>query len=246
MGPEHPGADQRTHINSSGRQAVTVGHADRSTFTFLRNVDPRSLAALLPLLVAVGTAGYAALSWPGGPQNQYVWFYAALAAGFALSVRCAIAGSAGVSGKRSTAGLLLLASSLVLSVLGLAGLENVRRNGEIPVEISVRGTQALTGSGTQTLVMPAPATGKARDRLRLALTLTDDDPASPTCVHKTTATLTALTPGVTPGVQRVPAESVVEFDLGGQRGEVTIEISVQTRQNCVLRVARAGGTLFND
>ncbi|MFE6867917.1 hypothetical protein ACFVFS_15285 [Kitasatospora sp. NPDC057692] len=246
MGPEHPGPDRPAHINSSGGQAFNAARIDRSTFTFLRNVDPRSLVALLPLLVALGIAGYAALSWPGGPQNQYPLFYAALAAGFLVSVRCAAAGSTGASRTWSKAGLLLLAVSLGSSLLGLAGLENVRRNGEITVEISVRGAGPLTGSGKQTLVMPAPGPGKARDRLRLALTLADDDPASPTCVHKTTATLTALTPGVAPGVQRVPAQSVVEFDLGGQRGEVLVELSVQTRQNCVLRVAKADGTLFND
>ncbi|MFB7473635.1 hypothetical protein [Kitasatospora sp. NPDC056184] len=248
MGPEHPGPDRPAQIHSSGGQAFNAAHIDRSTFTFLRNVDPRSLVALLPLLVALGIAGYAALSWPGGPQSQYPLFYAALAAGFVLSVRCAVAGSgsAGVARTWSTAGLLLVVTALLASLLGLAGLEEVRRNGEIAVEISVRATQPLTGSGTQTLVLPAPAPGKARDRLRLALTLADDDPASPTCVHKTTATLTALTPGVTPGVQRVPAQSVVEFDLGGQRGEVAVEISVQTRQNCVMRVAKADGTLFND
>ncbi|MER5353249.1 hypothetical protein ABT093_23305 [Kitasatospora sp. NPDC002551] len=241
-----PGPDRTVEINSSGNNAFNVGQVHRSTFTFLKNVDPRSVVARLPLLVAVGTAGYAVLSWPGGPQSQYLWFYAALAAGFALSVRCAVAGPTAVSHPWSTAGLLLLASALVLSLLGLAGLESVRRGGEVPVEIAVRGAGPLTASTTQTLVLPAPAAGKARDRLRLALTISDDDPTSPTCVHKTTATLTALTPGVAPGVQRVPAQSVVEFDLGGRRGEVAIEISVQTRPNCAMRVAKADGTLFND
>ncbi|MFF7455364.1 hypothetical protein [Kitasatospora sp. NPDC008115] len=242
---EHPGPD-RTDIRTYGDNSWSIGHVYRSTFNFLKKLDSWPLVAPLPLLLAVGTAGYAALSWPGGPQSQYLWFYAALGPGFVLSVKCAVTGSVGASRKWPRTGLLVLASALVLSLLGLAGLENVRRNGEIPVDVSVRGTGPLTATGPQTLVLPAQAPGKARDRLRLALTIADDDPAAPTCVHRTTATLTVLTPGVTPGVQQVPAQSVVEFDLGGQRGEVVVELSLQTRQNCVMRVAKADGTLFNN
>ncbi|GAA1402903.1 hypothetical protein GCM10009639_46910 [Kitasatospora putterlickiae] len=240
-----PGPGRRVHFETH-HGAVHAGEIDRSTFTFLKNVDARSVVALLPLLVAVGIAGYAALSWPGGPQIQYAGFYAALGSGFVTSVRCAVMGPAGLTRPTATAGLLLVTVSLGASLLGLGGLEDIRRNREIPVGLSVQAAGPLTGSSTQTLVMPAPAPGEARDRLRLALTLTDDDPASPTCVHKTVATLTVLTPGVTPGVQRVPAQSEVEFDLGGRRGEVEIEIAVQTREGCALRVAQADGTLFNE
>ncbi|MGW2540984.1 hypothetical protein ACWC5I_08930 [Kitasatospora sp. NPDC001574] len=257
---EPPAANGPSSVTSTGDRAIvgsTIGAGSIFHFGNGRNGDSLPVVVLLPLLAAVAAAVYAVLSWPGGPQHQYVWFYLALSASFVLAVLCVIGGAAakGPKGaapteapsKPSTAGLLLLSSALVLALLGLAGLEDVRRNGEITVEISVRGGQPLAGAvaGTRTLVVPASTADNVRDHLRLALTVSDDNPTSPTCVHKTTATLTPTTPGVTPTTKRVPAQAVVEFDLGGSRGEVTIDVTVRTGPGCSMQVA-ARGTLFND
>ncbi|MFF0423328.1 hypothetical protein ACFYUJ_02795 [Streptomyces sp. NPDC004520] len=197
----------------------------------------RRLLEALPLLVAVAVAVYSALTWPGGPQSQYVLFYGFLGAGLVLSVVYAVRGKSWP----------LLALALVCCLLGLGALGSVARNGEVPVEIDVQGAQPLDGSraGALTLVMSAPAAEDVRDRLRLALTISDDDPNTATCLHKTTATLRPITPGITPGERQIAADSVVDFDLGGQHGAVSLSFVLHTEPNCVMRLAKVKGTLHN-
>lgn len=231
------GQRRDSHVETHGSHSVSADTIGSGATFNLHQASRRRLLEVLPLLLAVAVAVYAALAWPGGPHSQYVLFYASLGTGFAFSVAYAVQGK----------GWPLLALALACSLLGLGLFGSAARNSDVPVAIDVRGGQPLQGSavGRLTLVMPAPADGDARDRLRLALTVSDDDPSTPTCVHKTTATLTATTRGVTPASRRVPADSVVDFDLGGHRGEVTLAFVLHTEPNCVMRLAKARGTLHN-
>ncbi|MFE7548321.1 hypothetical protein [Streptomyces gardneri] len=229
------GPQRDSHVESHGRNSVnadTIGSG--ATFNFPQG---RRLLEVLPLVVTVAVGVYAALSWPGGPHGQYVLFYASLGTGFACSVAYAVQGK----------GWPLLALALACSLLGLGLFGSAARNREVPVEVDVQGLQPLRGPavGHLTLVVSAPAKGDARDRLRLALTISDEDPSTPTCVHKTTATLTVTTRGVAPASHRVPADSVVDFDLGGHRGEVTLALTVHTGRNCVMHLAKTQGILHN-
>lgn len=122
------------------------------------------------------------------------------------------AGAAGAAGatalsKPSTVRVLLLSGALVLALLGLTGLEDVRRNGQVAVAITVLGAQPLVDSEPDKWTLVVPASAPARDHLRILLTVADDDPTTPTCVHRTEAILKATTPGVTPHEQRVPAQA---------------------------------------
>ncbi|MGA5197434.1 hypothetical protein [Streptomyces exfoliatus] len=231
------GKDRGSRVETHGTHSIAADTIGSGATFNLQQTPRRRLLEVLPLFVAVAVAGYAALAWPGGPQSQYHLFYGSLGAGFVSAVAYAVRGK----------GWLLLTLALGCSLLGLGLFGSTARNGEVPVEIDVRGAQPLRGSqaGHLTLVMPAPKSGDVRDRLRLALTISDDDPFTPTCIHKTTATLTATTPGVTPSSRRVAADSVVDLDLGGHRGEVTVAFALHTEPNCVMRLAKVKGTLHN-
>ncbi|MCZ0980694.1 hypothetical protein O1L60_21590 [Streptomyces diastatochromogenes] len=230
MGEEKRNGSAKTYGNGSFA-AGSIG--DWATFI----IKSLRLLETLPLLVAVAVGVYSVLTWPGGPQSQYVLFYALLGAGFVLSVVYA------ARGKNWT----LLALALGCSLLGLGSLGYTAHNGEVPVEIAVQGAQPLNGSQADalTLVMSAPAAEDVRDRLRIALKISDDDPNTATCLHKTTATLKAITPGVAPGEIRIAADSVVDFDLGGQRGAVSVAFVLHTEPNCVMRLSQVKGTLHN-
>ncbi|MFJ8043867.1 hypothetical protein ACIRBX_25535 [Kitasatospora sp. NPDC096147] len=260
---EPAGSEGPSSVTSAGDQTIVGSRfGDHSIFNFgrVRDGDPLPLVVLLPLLAVVAVAVRAVLSWPGGPQGQYVLFYLTLAPAFLLAVLCVVGGTvarsaarpapAALPGRPSRAALLLLASALLLSLLALAGLEDVRRNGQVSVAIDVLGTQSLVSTengdvrGTWTLMVPASA--PARDRLRLRLTVADHDPTVPTCVHHTTVVLTTATAGVTPNAQRVSAESVTEFDIRGSGGAVAFDVTLKTGPNCALRIAQVSGTLYND
>ncbi|MFE4517407.1 hypothetical protein ACFRMQ_24795 [Kitasatospora sp. NPDC056783] len=251
-----PAGDHSSNSATYGGQSVATQRVgDHATFIW-RSFDLYSAVALLPLLLALGVAGSAVLSWPGGPQGQFLWFYLAIGAGFGLAVWCAVAGmtttlrrpgdpapARAAPGRPARAWWWLVVSTMVLSLLALTALTDVRRNGEIPVGIAVQ--DGDRGPGTWKLVVPPAAPGKARNRLKLELALADADPRLPSCIHQTTATLTVTTSGVTPSARDVPAQSEVEFFLGGQHGGMTIQVAVQTSQGCQVRVAKVSGTLFN-
>ncbi|MFE2111424.1 hypothetical protein ACFXAF_36955 [Kitasatospora sp. NPDC059463] len=251
-----PGDDHSSHSTTHGGQSISTHRiGNHATFVW-KSFDLYAAVALLPLLLVLGIAGYAVLDWPGGPQDQYLWFYLAIGVGFALAVWCAVGGMTTAlrrSGDRAPAEAApgrpvkawwwLLTATMVLPLIALAGLTNVRRNGEVPVGIVVQ--DGGSAAGTWKLLVPPAAPGKARNRLRLELVLSDANPSLGSCIHRTKATLRVSTPGVTPSEKSVQTRSEVEFDLGGQHGGVVIDVAVQTPQGCGIRVAKAGGTLFN-
>ncbi|GEB57723.1 hypothetical protein [Streptomyces gardneri] len=229
------GEGESQNNTTLGSNSPVIGRVgNNAAFHFLQR---HRLLETLPLLVAVGVATYSVLTWPGGPQSQYFSFYAFLVTGFVCSVAYAVRGQ----------GRIQLALALGCTLVAFGAHASVARNGEVAVEIDVRGTQPLHGSatGALTLVMPAPAADDVRDRLRVALTISDSDPLAPTCVHRTTATLSATTAGVTPGSRRIAADSEVDLDLGGHRGEVVLSFVLHTEPNCVMRLAKVRGTLHN-
>ncbi|MEU5215306.1 hypothetical protein AB0G79_03785 [Streptomyces sp. NPDC020807] len=188
----------------------------------------------LPLLVAIAVVAYTVQTWPGGPQNQYALFYGFLVVGFVCSVAYAVRGK----------GWLALTLALAGTLLAFGTHAYIARNGEVTVTVTA--PDRLTPSVAHEIAMAAPPPGKVRDRLRITLAFYDVDPAAPTCVHRTTGTLSATTAGVTPSSVLVTADSpVVDLDLGGNQGAVVLSLVPHTGPTCAMRLGTVTGTLHN-
>lgn len=235
-----PGADRSTeaaNVSSSGDGSPSFGSVgNNATFNWefkrrLTHVAWLPVSACLVVAATIAFAVFAVVQWPGGPQTQYVWFYV-LAALALLVAGAAALNPAGRTGqirdaaqqaaearRRRTVRAVLVGAAALCSGGGALAWVDVDRTGEVGVEMTIGGTQPVDDTGgTLTVVMTPPASGYVRDKLRLTLTIKDDDPNTPTCVGRTTATITPVTPGITPHESEVPAQSTVDFDLGG-RGE---------------------------
>ncbi|MGW0535046.1 hypothetical protein [Streptomyces sp. NPDC003032] len=250
MNSAGPGADKGPktgNVSSSGVGSSSFGTVgDNATFKWelrrpLAHVAWLPVSACLVIAATIGFAVFAVARWPGGPQSQYVWFY--VLAALALLV----AGAAALyPADRMVRAVLVGAAALCCGGGALAWVD-VDRTGEVGVEMTIRGTQPVNDPGdTLTVVMTRPASGDVRDKLRLTLTIKDNDPNTATCVNRTTAMITAVTPGITPHSPKVPAQSTVDFDLGGRAGAVRFEVHVQPDEGCSMRLTQARGTLHND
>ncbi|MEU8771346.1 hypothetical protein AB0C94_30815 [Streptomyces griseus] len=263
-----PGADrgsEAANVTSSGVGSSSFGSVgDNATFKWelkrtLTHVAWLPVSACLVIAATVVFAVFAVAQWPGGPQNQYVWFYVLAALGL-LAAGTAALYPAGRTGqirdaaqqvaetqRRTTIRAVLVGAAALCSGGGALAWVDVDRTGEIGVEMTIRGTQPVDDTGgTLTVMMTPPADGYVRDKLRLTLTIKDDDPNTPTCVGRTTATITSVTPGITPHNTEVPAQSTVDFDLGGREGAVHFDVAVRPETGCSMRLAQARGTLHND
>ncbi|WTO33255.1 hypothetical protein OG399_43420 [Streptomyces achromogenes] len=268
MSPAGPGAGRGPdagNVSSSGVGASSFGSVgDNATFKWelkrpLRHIAWLPVSAWLVIAATIVFAVFAVAQWPGGPQIQYVWFYVLaaltlLAAGAAAlypagrtgQIRDAAQQAADTRRRRMVRAFLVGAAALCSGGGALAWVD-VDRTGEVGVEMTIRGTQPVDDTGgTLTVVMMPPASGEVRDKLRLTLTIKDNDPNAPTCVGRTTATITAVTPGITPHNSEVPAQSTVDFDLGGREGEVRFEVAVRPETGCSMRLTQARGTLHKD
>ncbi|MFH8976606.1 hypothetical protein [Streptomyces sp. NPDC017890] len=259
------GTCEAGNVSGSGDGSTTFGHVGQNaTFTWelkrpWSHVAWLPVSAILVIAATVVFAVHAVAHWPGGPQTQYTWFYvlaplAPLIAGAAAlypadrtgQTRDAVQQAADRRRRGIVRAVLVGAAALCSSGGALAWVD-VDRTGEVGVEMSISGTQPVgDAGGTLTVEMARPASGDVRDKLRLTLTVVDDDPSTPTCVGRTTATITAVTSGVAPNTREVPAQSTVDFDLGGREGELRFEVAVHPETGCSMRLAQARGTLHND
>ncbi|MFE0174456.1 hypothetical protein ACFWZ2_19245 [Streptomyces sp. NPDC059002] len=200
------------------------------------------------LVVAV----IAMLLWPengaAGQSGTFALFLGLLLAAAAGAV-VHIVRSSGTADTPGSARRFVWVPIISVVCAALAGWSLIRLvdNSEVDVAVTYQGEQPLDGKDNRklTLTVRAPAADERRDRLRLSLTIRDDRPDTPTCVHKTRATLTALTANVTPQVSDVAARSTVDYDLGGRQGDVRFEIYLRTDPGCTMRVEKAIGTLHN-
>ncbi|MGC9439412.1 hypothetical protein [Streptomyces sp. WG5] len=263
-GPGAEGTCEVGNVSGSGDGSTTVGYVGPgATFNWWFKLSALltwpSLSVFLVITGTIGFAVYAVAHWPGGPQIQYVWFYvlaplALLIAGAAALYPADRTGQprdavqqAADRRRRGTVRAILLGTALLCSLGGACVWLVVDLTGELGVEMSISGTQPVgDAGGTLTVEMARPALDDVRDKLRLKLTIVDDDPSTPTCVGRTTATITAATPGVTPNTREVPAQSTVDFDLGGRQGALRFEVAVHPETGCSMRLAQARGTLHND
>ncbi|MBT2900165.1 hypothetical protein [Streptomyces sp. McG3] len=264
-GPDADRSTEVANVSSSGPGSSSIGSVgDNATFNWgfkrpLRHVAWLPVSAWLVVAATTVFAVFAVVQWPGGPQVQYVWFYvlaalALLAAGTAAlypadrteQTRDA-AQQAAERRRRTTVRAVLVGAAALCSGAGALAWVDVERTGEVGVEMTIGGTQPVDDAGgTLTVVMTPQAAGFVRDKLRLTLTIKDDDPNTPTCVGRTTATITTVTPGITPHHSEVPAQSTVDFDLGGRGGAVRFDVAVRPETGCSMRLAQARGTLHND
>ncbi|MGC9497804.1 hypothetical protein [Streptomyces sp. WG7] len=263
-GPGAGGTCEVGNVSGSGNGQIVIGTVGPyATFNrWLKHsalLTWPSLSVFLVIAWTIGYVVYAVAHWPGGPQTQYVWFYvlaplALLIAGAAALYPADRTGEtrdaeqqAADERRRGIVRAVLVGTALLCSFGGAFAWAVVDRTGEVGVEMSIGGTQPVgDAGGTLTVEMARPALDDVRDKLRLKLTIVDDDPSTPTCVGRTTATITAATPGVTPNTREVPAQSTVDFDLGGRQGALRFEVAVHPETGCSMRLAQARGTLHND
>jgi hypothetical protein len=263
-----PGAGGRPeaggHGDTHGDNSPWIGSIGDYTRLIWNLTLPLLHVAWLPVSVClviaatISFAVFAVAQWPGGPQLQYVWFYvlAALAlliagaaalypAGRTGQTRDAAQQAGDIRRRRMARTILVGTAALCCGGSALAWVD-VDRTGEVGVEMTIQGTQPVDKpGGTLEVHMTRPASGDVRDKLRLTLTIIDDDPSTPTCVGRTTATITVVTPGITPNAREVPAQSTVDFDLGGRRGAVKFAVHVWSETGCSMRLAQARGTLHD-
>ncbi|MBL3671581.1 hypothetical protein JL475_38080 [Streptomyces sp. M2CJ-2] len=268
MSSAGPGAGRSSeagNVSSRGVGSSSFGSVgDNATFKWelkrpLTHVAWLPVSVCLVIAATIGFVVFAVAQWPGGPQIQYVWFYvlvalALLIAGAAAlypadrtGQTCDAVQQAADTRRRRTARAILVGAAALCCGGGALAWVDVDRTGEVGVEMAIRGTQPVGDTGgTLTVEMTRPASGDVRDKLRLVLTIIDDDPSTPTCVGRTTATITAVTPGITPNAREVPAQSTVDFDLGGREGAVRFAVDVWPETGCSMRLAQARGTLHNN
>ncbi|MEV5986157.1 hypothetical protein AB0L85_14180 [Streptomyces sp. NPDC052051] len=253
------------HVSSHGLGSSSFGSVgDNATFTWelkrpLRHVAWLPVSVCLVIAATVGFAVLAIVRWPGGPQSQYVWFYvlsalAVLIAGTAALYPADRSGQipyvvqqGADARRRGTVRAVLVGAAALCCGGGALAWVDVDRTGEVGVEMAIQGTQPVGDTGgTLTVEMARPASGDVRDSLLLRLTFVDDDGSNTTCVGSTTATITAVTPGITPNAMKVAARSKVDFDLGGRTGAVRFAVHVRPETGCSMRLAQARGTLHNN
>ncbi|KOG88739.1 hypothetical protein [Streptomyces varsoviensis] len=252
-------------VSSSGVGSSSFGAVgDNATFKWelkrsLTHIAWIPVSACLVIAVTAGFAVFAVAQWPGGPQSQYVWCYvlaalALLGAGAAVLYPADRAGRARGAERqavgarqRGVVRAVLVGFAALCCGGGALAWVDVDRTGEVGVEMNIQGAQPVDDTGgTLTVEMARPPADDVRNKLRLTLTIVDDDPTTPTCVGRTTAEVTAVTPGIAPSARKVPARSTIDFDLGGRQGALRFAVAVQPETGCSMRLAQARGTLHND
>lgn len=268
MSSTDPRADslpEASTVSSHGNHSPTFGSIGDNASLIWNPKRPLSHVAWLPVsacLVIAATISFAVFAraqWPGGPQIQYVWFY--VLASFALLIAGAaalypadrtgqvrdVAQQVGDIQRRRMTRAILVGTAAICCTGSVLAWIDVDRTGEVDAELTIQGTQPVEKPGaTLEVDMMRPASGDVRDKLRLTLIIIDNDPSTPTCVGRTTARITAITPGITPNAQEVPAQSTVDFDLGGRKGAVKFTVHVRSETGCSMRLAKAHGTLHNN
>ncbi|MEU9119339.1 hypothetical protein AB0C96_05670 [Streptomyces sp. NPDC048506] len=202
-------------------------------------------ARWLPLLLACAALVIAGTRWPDGPARQYVLW--GTLAGLSL-----VTAAARVLNRRPrdarVVGILSLVSVLA-TVGGWLAFGNVLTHGEVEVTGRVRteGTQPLDDGThpTLTLRLDVSAPEEQRNALRLTLGIADHDPAGPTCLPDTHATLSLLTSGAAAQSTDVRPGGTADFSLGAGAGTVRIGVRLHTARGCRMTVQVAGAVLHD-
>ncbi|WP_286254125.1 hypothetical protein [Streptomyces graminofaciens] len=273
-GRQHGTVTQAHTITNTNTQSHNTTTTTTNLWFDLSQAASVSPGAWLLGLELLGL-GAAAWFWPGGPLSQYAVFGILCASALATAGWSVVIARSGndegradqdsadggdgepmdaaqrlarermAKRRRLLARVALPVTSVLFAVAGLLAFQHVVATGEIPTEVRIRGSQLLQGPRSTPLTLVVPAPEEPREKLRLELTLADYDDSTGTCVHKTTATVTAATPGVTPNRKEMTAEDTVDFDLGGNKGPLRFQVTVRTEANCTMRLAKATGTLHN-
>lgn len=202
-------------------------------------------ARWLPLLLACAALVIAGSRQPEGPPGQYaLWF---VLAGLSL-----VTAAARVLLRRPRDARVVGALSLVsvlTTVGGWLAFQNIEAHGEIDVTGQVRteGRQPLDDGANDalTLRLDAPALKEPRNALRLTLAIDDHDPAGPTCLTDTTATISLLTSGVAAQQEEIRPGGTVDLALGARASTVRIHLKLHTARGCRMDVQATGAVLHD-
>ncbi|KPC66257.1 hypothetical protein [Streptomyces chattanoogensis] len=235
--------DGAVHNSSTahGDHPIAANHIKNVIIRWVMHPNAR----WVPLLVACTGLVIAGSTWPDGPASQYT-LWGALAV---LSVGTAAARML----NRSPRGARVVGVLSLVSVLAAVGawlaFQNVRTHGEIDVtgQVHTEGSQPLDDSAhrTLTLRLDADALKEPRNSLRLTLAIDDHDPAGPTCLPDTSATVSLLTSDVAAQTESLRPGGTADFALGARAGSVRIDLRLHTARGCRMDV-RATRAVLHD
>ncbi|UQA93608.1 hypothetical protein [Streptomyces halobius] len=202
-------------------------------------------ARWLPLLLACAALVIAGSKQPGGPAGQYtLWF---VLAGLSLVTAAARVLLRRPRDIRVVGALSLI--SVLATVGGWLAFQNIQAHGEIDVtgEVRTEGKQPLDdgANDTLTLRLDASALKEPRNALRLTLAIDDHDPAGPTCLADTTATVSLLTSGVAAQEEKIRPGGTVDFSLGARVNTVRIHLKLHTARGCRMDVQATAAVLHD-
>ncbi|QHC25967.1 hypothetical protein [Streptomyces sp. GS7] len=227
-----------------------TAHGDHSIAAgTIRNVFIRWVlhpsARWLPLLLACAALVIAGTTWPDGPARQYV-LWGVLAA-LSLATAAARVLIRRPRGARVVAALSLV--SVLATVGGWLAFRSVVLHGEIDVtgKVTSQGAQPLDAAAhrTLTLDLDASALKEPRNALRLTLAIADHDPAGPTCLPDSSATVSLMTSGVAAQQQTVRPGGTADFSLGAQASTVRIDVTLSTARGCRMDIHTTEATLHD-
>ncbi|MFD7105909.1 hypothetical protein ACFVTP_27620 [Streptomyces celluloflavus] len=202
-------------------------------------------ARWLPLLLACAALVTAASLRPAGPVGGFAGWGSLAGVALATAVIRVL-----IRKPRHTSVIAALSLVSVLSTVGgwLAFQDAVaHREIDVTGQLRLEGRQPLDGGphNALTLRLGEPALKESRDALRLTLALTDHDPAGPTCVQDTSATVALLVSGVEAQETDLRPGGTVDFTLGAQTSSVEIHLALHTAHGCRMDVRTARAVLHD-
>ncbi|MFI9047956.1 hypothetical protein [Streptomyces sp. NPDC053427] len=202
-------------------------------------------ARWVPLLVACTGLVIAGSTWPDGPASQYTLW--GTLAGLSVATAAARVLNRKPLGARVVGALSLV--SLLATVGAWLAFQSVLTHGEIDVtgQVRTRGTQPLDDAAHRTVsfLLDASALREPRNALRLTVAIDDHDPAGPTCLPDTGATVSLLTSGVAAQTMDLRPGGTADFTLGARVRSVRIDLRLRTARGCRMDV-RATGAVLHD
>ncbi|KIZ13636.1 hypothetical protein [Streptomyces natalensis] len=245
-----PGATgtENSHVDGRGSHFVAANAIRNVIIKWVMHPSAR----WAPLLAACTGLVIAGSTWPDGPASQYALWGTLAGLSVASAAARVLHGKPqqGTADSRHVRVVGILSLFSVLATVGAwLAFQHVVTHGEVDVtgQVHTRGVQPLddTGHRTLSLLLDAPALREPRNALRLTLAIDDHDPAGPTCLPDTSATVSLLTSGVAAQTRTVRPGDTVDFTLGARARSVRIDLLLHTAHGCRMDV-RATGAVLHD
>ncbi|TQK50117.1 hypothetical protein FBY35_0425 [Streptomyces sp. SLBN-118] len=245
-----PRSTDTYHVDSTGSGSLTIGKVGRVVLSlFAGDVTEFSGTAKRwsgwnwpPFFLVLALGATALIMGPPGPTRQFAWVYAAIGLAVGLSF-CRVVGVGGES-RSPVPRALMQGSALLLSVLGLVGMDHLAEHGEI--DVTGRTHLSPPGPMTRTSAAQIVVDGDAqRSWLRLTLAVEDAAPREQSCTPESEIALQLVGGSKSGRVDGVHAGTPVELRLGGSRTAVRVQVALSAEEGCLLAVSVASAA-FHD